>query len=723
MSRPGDTTQPHAFARLREAFHACFEAEPQLRTARLESLRLEDPLLAAELEGLLKEAERTPSARAERIGAFRLCEEIGRGGMGVVWRAERSDADFRQVVALKLLHGGAHSGAATRRFLREWRVLARLQHPGIARLIDAGVDAGRPWLAMEFVDGAPFAQACASAPLVQRVQWLVEACDALAYAHARLVLHRDIKPANLRLGADGRLRVLDFGIARLLDDGDDPTQAGVSIGTPRYAAPEQLRGETVATPADVFALGRVLDECHGGDGLLAAIAARACAQAAEERYPGVNALADDLRDWLAGRSPRSGAGSPRERLRRWLWQRRWPLGSAAAVTLALAIGLYATWNQAQHARGEAERARAHLAALLDVIGAASPEDFVGHDPGASKFLVEAARRLRALPGTDPELQWQSLAQIGNGLINLQRGGEAVPILQAALEAIERWPHPQQAARRLDGLRLLLLALQETGEAAEVDATIARIEAASAQTGVPAGAALSALASAAAVCSRRGDFVRSRALFAQAQPLLSAADIAPGPRENYFRQRGWAALRERALDEAQPALQAALTTMDQTPSAFSALRRAEAHGLLAELALQRGDASVALAELALATPVYEREYPPEHAERGALARMWARASLLAGKPADAARWLEQVQRAAASGEAEDARQSQAVTAQVAAVFGRCTEARAALARLDALPAPTLLPHRQSVEDDARRSVQACASTSSALRPEGRDGARR
>lgn len=197
------------FARLRAAFHAALDAPPAERAALLAQLQQSDPALAAELSALLADAESeaAPTDAPPSIDGYTLETPLGRGATGEVWRARQQLAGTCRTVALKLLHPG-RSALALQRFRREWRVLARLDHPGIARPLDAGIAGTRAWLALEYVDGPGYAEQLPTLPLARRVEVLAEVCAAVAHAHARLVLHRDLKPANLRFGADGRIRCL-----------------------------------------------------------------------------------------------------------------------------------------------------------------------------------------------------------------------------------------------------------------------------------------------------------------------------------------------------------------------------------------------------------------------------------------------------------------------------------------------------------------------------------
>lgn len=211
------------------------------------------------------------SAAGRRIGPYRLVRELGRGGMGVVYLAERADGAYEQSVALKVLPPSLRSDALAKRFLLERRILARLEHPGVARLLDAGVaEHGEPYFVLEYVDGEPLTRWCDARRLsvTERLQLFLRVCEGVQYAHGRLIVHRDLKPSNILVTWEGEVKLLDFGIAKLLADGEAEatalTRTGARPYTPGYAAPEQLRGEAVTVATDVYALGVVLYELLTG---------------------------------------------------------------------------------------------------------------------------------------------------------------------------------------------------------------------------------------------------------------------------------------------------------------------------------------------------------------------------------------------------------------------------------------------------------------------------
>ncbi len=365
----------------------------------------------------------------DRVGPYRLIEQLGSGGMGVVWLAERADGTFEQQVALKLVHGGIGAGALAERLVRERQVLARLEHPGIARLLDGGVDErGQPWFAMELVEGEELAAYCRDRrlDLRQRVALLEEIALTVDYAHRHLLVHRDIKPANVLVDGDGRPRLLDFGIARLLDassqDGMLTLTQHQQPFTPRYASPEQLLGEAPATASDVYQLGLLLYELITGEpafdagetspsalvnaaqsreparpGRLApvpkdidAIVMQATRPEPQRRYLSARALAEDLRAWLDGRPVTARGDSIAYRMRRFTARHRLVVATAG-LALVATIGLTAAlaWGIV-NAERERSRAEATGAFLADTLRGAQPYVAQGRDTALLEALLEDA---------------------------------------------------------------------------------------------------------------------------------------------------------------------------------------------------------------------------------------------------------------------------------------------------------------------------------------------
>jgi eukaryotic-like serine/threonine-protein kinase len=427
------------------AFHAGIEAPVELRHAAITAALREagshrdETVLLATVHALLDAHDRLgdrfesplalgqstappPPRAGTRIGPYLLEDEIGRGGMGVVYAATRVSDDMRKRVAIKLISDPEYSAGVTRRFERERRILATLEHPYIAALLDGGTvhdgtscdgapGDGTPWFAMELVDGQPIDKWCAStnADLQTRVRLLRQAAAAVAYAHQRLVVHRDLKPRNMLVTPDGQVKLLDFGIAKVLGGalGDD-TGTGRLTATIAYASPEQLRGQPVSTASDVHALGLVLFELVTGErarsmddalpmllekaereppaasevvnehaarraGLPAAgvlrrqladdldtIIAKALHPDARMRYSSVERFDEDLARWLAGRPILARPATLGYRLRRFsLRHRRALLAGSGMLVLVVAALASSAW-QARRADRERARSEAHL---------------------------------------------------------------------------------------------------------------------------------------------------------------------------------------------------------------------------------------------------------------------------------------------------------------------------------------------------------------------------
>jgi len=359
-------------------------------------------------------------ALASNTRHYRLIRHLGEGGMGTVYLAERVDDDFSQQVALKLLTAAAEgSPVLTERFCQERKLLARLEHPGIARLLDGGLLAdGRPFLAMEYVDGERIDAWCdrRGLDLPHRVELFLKVCGAVEYAHRNLIIHRDIKPANILVTADGSPKLLDFGIARMLGDQLDPyrTATAAQAMTLAYASPEQIERSPLTTAADVYSLGVILYQLVAGRrpyqelvtphllsnaivggnivapsraarlarheaGLppargravpvdLEAIILKALRRRVEERYASVTELAIDLRRFLECRPVEARRGRHWYRARRYVQRNRWPMVAVGTVLLTMLVGLFASLialGDARAARRLAEQRQQQLERVVD----------------------------------------------------------------------------------------------------------------------------------------------------------------------------------------------------------------------------------------------------------------------------------------------------------------------------------------------------------------------
>jgi tetratricopeptide (TPR) repeat protein len=468
MNRPA--LDPTRWEQVQELFHALLEADPGSRAELLARAAQQDPALseearallgAHEAPGLLGTLDPRPAAPAARIGPFRLGELVGTGGMGVVYAAEREGPDFTQRVALKLIRAGYADPRLEERLRHERRILARLEHPGIARFIDGGTtETGQSYFAMEFVEGESLLDYCKARTLGirERLELFLEVCDAVHHAHQQRVVHGDLKPGNILVTASGRPKLLDFGIAELLEAGGaDPGPRTTPWLTPAYASPEQVRSERLTTLADVYSLGVVLYELLVGRlpypvlgqppaeaahvvqtrepvrpssavddparrralaGDLDAILLTALAKEPARRYASVAELSADLRRHLAGEPVTARPPTPGYRLGRFVRRHRVLVGAAALVFVSLVGGITVAVWQAQVARRERDaaalaqqQAEAVTEFVVELFTSADPRQ-AGLDSVAARSLF--VRGLAEVEGlrSQPLLQAHMLEALG-----------------------------------------------------------------------------------------------------------------------------------------------------------------------------------------------------------------------------------------------------------------------------------------------------------------------
>lgn len=421
---------------------------------------------------------RSPDLTGTQIGAHRIVKEIGRGGMGVVYLAERADEDFEQRVALKLIKRGMDSNQILDRFLRERRILARLEHPGIARLYHGGIsDDDRPYFVMEYVDGVPLTDFADNHRLgiEARLELFMVVCDAVQYAHRSLVVHRDLKPSNILVTEGRAVKLLDFGVGKLLDEEDSEvlTRTGMRVFTPAYAAPEQLRGEPVTTATDVYALGVVLYQLLTGRrpfdgprredaeperpstvtagaqdaaelrgttpdrlrqrlvGDLDTICLMALRPEPARRYATVEALGEDVRRAVTGLPVMAHPESPGYRARKFVARNRAASAGAGIAVAALLLGLGGTLWQAREARSQRDAAQreAHTAnQVVDFVGSvfagSNPFESGERDVTARELLEEGSGRIEGELADQPEVRARLLQVMGTAFQGLGLYDEA-----------------------------------------------------------------------------------------------------------------------------------------------------------------------------------------------------------------------------------------------------------------------------------------------------------
>lgn len=636
------------------------ELDPALR-ARVERLLALDAGgddLAAEVAGW-RERLLEPESSPTRLGPWRITGELGAGGMGRVFLAERADGAYEQRVALKVVRGEFTSDAALARFLVERRILARLDHPGIAGLIDGGVDAhGRPWFAMRHVDGVPLPQWCATrrAGVRERIRLMLAICDAVSHAHRQLVVHCDLKPSNVLVDGSGQPQLLDFGIARLIGPAADgralsATQTQWHALTPGYASPQQLAGEPADIATDVYALGAMLYELlcgrrpYAGQDDTAASVVRAQAQgepvppsrallaqspvaarelrgdldaivttalrhARAERYPDVAALADDLQAWRDGRPLRAQRTSALQRMRKFVTRHR----AAVALALLASAGLLATTALALHqgrlARDQAAEASAARDFLVGIFSSADPRSAAG-SIDTRALIDRGSAALDSALATQPELAASFAEVLGNVYRGLAAWDDAQAMLQRALALTRarRGAHAPEAAPILRSLAQVLAARNEPAQAARTLAAARAIDEAG-HAGAVSGL-IEDDAMAADLAQRAGDLAR-------AQTMIDAAIAAAGTNPHYavasmarlLNQRANIAQARNALDDAEHDTRRALELL-QRHSSGQSLDVAENLINLGVLRMRRGDAAGAEDIFRQGLATYRRLLPAEH----------------------------------------------------------------------------------------------------------------
>jgi eukaryotic-like serine/threonine-protein kinase len=506
---------PADWAIVTEAFATIHEAPVHEREHRLAALAVQHPQIVDEVRSLLAHASAAESSSSgfldrlatpaiggfgthtspmvgRRIGAYTIVREIGRGGMGVVYEGAREGAEFAQRVAIKTLPIGRERPELLWRFRRERQILARLSHPNITQLFDGGTtDDGVPYLVMELVDGVRIDSWCDEhrVSLRARLDLFRTVCQAVQHAHAQLIVHRDLKPSNILVTRAGVVKLLDFGVAKLLE-GDEPgeetTRTGMLPLTTAYASPEQVRGEALSTSTDVYALGVVLYRLLTGtapyqlDGKSAAeslqvvstetpMAPSACAtdlqaervgapnarslrnllageldaivlmalrKEAARRYTTVEALSEDVHRFLRGQPVQARAERLSYTMQAFVRRNRALSGAVALAAVAMVGGTVAALWQARHAREEAQRAIRVKTMFSGVLGATDPFSYNGLRAGGAdvtlrQVLDSARSRVASTLPDDPRTRADLYRDFGNSYRSLDQLELAAHLLDSA----------------------------------------------------------------------------------------------------------------------------------------------------------------------------------------------------------------------------------------------------------------------------------------------------
>jgi serine/threonine protein kinase/Tfp pilus assembly protein PilF len=470
-----------AYLDARGAKDPCLRAEVISLVAHLRtSVPIDEPALGGSIlrDALAGPTEAPPWLEptalhpGESLGGYNILREIGRGGMGAVYLAEQHEP--RRQVALKIMHASIASATARLRFQNEAQMLGLFSHPGIAQIYDARTvtaeEGLRPYFVMEYVEGETLDRWARSKPRSkrERVELLIALCDAVEHAHQRSVVHRDLKPANILVDGACQPKVLDFGVARLLDDGSCLTTGGLTPGTLPYMAPEQIEGGRKATDTrvDVYALGTIAYELLAGrrafevegvsrgelvrrildvdparlgtidrtlKGDLETIVAKAIEKDPARRYSGVSALAVDLRRYLDDEPILARPPSRSYQLRKFAKRHRGLVAGFVVASLAMLLGTLLALNSARGAMREAERTKRTFEFLRSTLLAAEPNLKSGVDRRVSDLLEEASPQIDIVFAAEPDLKAEVQQTIGTAFARSGRLSEAEPLIASSFD--------------------------------------------------------------------------------------------------------------------------------------------------------------------------------------------------------------------------------------------------------------------------------------------------
>jgi serine/threonine-protein kinase len=513
--------------KLEELFHAVVDMTPEERAGYLDT-NCKDETLRDELEALVEADSGTGNTISSAISGvidapipntidnYKILELIGRGGMGAVYLAERED--FKKRVALKLMRGPATPDLILR-FKAERQILARLEHGNIAKLLDGGAtEHGEPYVVMEYVDGQPIDAYSRSLSIDGRLRLMEKVCDAVQYAHRGLVVHRDLKPANILVDKRGEPKLLDFGIAKLLDSGTaEFTLAETSpqqrLLTPHYASPEQVLGEPITTASDVYALGVVLYEMLSGTrpyeinstsarvlerticeldpprpsqaagdtriarrlrGDLDTIVMMALRKEPERRYESAAQLGEDLERFRTGQTVRARPATLGYRASKFVRRNRWPVSAAALLLGALVAFAVITSRKNREIAAERDTATRERDAaqrvaelLISIFDASDPKEARGGSTTARALLDRSVDRVRDELANDAGMRGRLLHVLGRIYWNLGEIDRAEEILREAL-ADRRAAHGERSLETVEVLRRLARIHLDRGDLVEAE---------------------------------------------------------------------------------------------------------------------------------------------------------------------------------------------------------------------------------------------------------------
>jgi len=670
--------------RIHEVFQAALEQPAAAQASFLDEACAGDPVLRQEVGSLLEAAVQTggfdrlakrfalteAEALPDHIGPYRIKREIGRGGMGIVYLAVRDDDQLRQPVALKVFHARTHRADLAARFLAEREILAQLDHPHIARLLFGGMtEDGMPYFAMEYVEGQPITDYGSILAINDRLQLFLDVCAAVQHAHRHLIVHRDLKPSNILVTATGEVKLLDFGIAKLLDETSMPstmplTQTGLRLMTPEYAAPEQIRAEPITTATDVYQLGVLLYELLTGrrpyqlpsrllhevariiceeppekpstavthtadstpqpddatrnrlrrrlEGDLDTIVLMAMRKEPERRYASAEALADDLHRHLNELPVRARPDTLSYRATKFVRRHRLSIVAASLMALLILGFGVAMAIQATRIARERDRAEEATAFLASVLESFEPAQAHGSLVDTRQFLAQAVRRIRTELGTQPLVQATLLDVLGQVYQYRGQYAEADSLLDEALALRLRQLGPRHLDVAQSQFHLAVL-LERMGIYERSDSLYqAALATYRKQLGPTHPDVIYPLSSRASLLSSRGDFAAAESLFREilatyTEPLGDHLDIATS-----MLDLGQQLVEQQRYAEADSLFQEALAMRrrlvgDVHPTVANAL---DAVGWLA---LERGDLEAAEAAFVEAYDIRQMIFEEGHAD--------------------------------------------------------------------------------------------------------------
>ncbi len=696
--------------RVKEIFDAVVDLPPQERAATLEKNCADDTTVRREVESLLQSDAQSDgfiengiaevprdlldrhdddSAIGRQFGAYKIIREIGRGGLGTVYLAARADEQYQKQVAIKLVRRGLDTDDILRRFRNERQILAQLDHPNIARLIDGGTtDEGLPYFVMEFIEGEPILSYCDTHNLstTERLKLFRKVCAAVTYAHQHAVIHRDLKPSNILVTAEGESKLLDFGIAKLLSADDalfTVTMPALRVMTPEYASPEQIKGGNITTTSDVYSLGVLLFELLTGErpyrlktrtpdeiahaiteqeptrpstaiarststplrnlkslrGDLDNIVLMAMRKEPARRYASVGQFSEDIRRHLEGLPVLARKDTVAYRASKFIKRHRLGVAAALLVLLSLLGGIVATLRQARTAQRERVKAEAISGFLQGMLNASSPDSSLhARDLKVKDVLDEASKRLATedlsgQPGVKAELQ----RIIGTTYFSLGQYDLAERNLTAALEAQTRIYGEDSAETLMTLVPLATLWGGAKGEYAKADKVyrqkLSPLRAAQKKGTISADYLITALNGFAILRRAQGDSKQAEMLLRE--ELTFTAQVSPASKNDLGVAEAVLALilaDQGKFDEAVAIVRKKIAAIPQT--------KGETPELCAILTgfgsflMEKGDLAEAEKNLREAETVYRKLYDRSNMQLGDNLRLQAQAFYLQQQYAEA-----------------------------------------------------------------------------------------